>query len=340
VDAELRRFLAGVPNGATVRFPTKRCYAETTAIKVYDRRDLVIDGGGSTFRKVSTSSPSPRPPPSDSNSHPNWRIAGGSDITLRNMIIRGAYTGVPNPGNQFDPGVSIWGVSGIQLLNLSIYNVDGDFVTADPDLRGRWPGSYGAYPFSRRVTIDHLRGENSARQGVSFTHADGGRVANSYLSGVGLASTTGGGAGVDLEIDAGGERVRNVAVVDNTFGKVGYSAIALVPGGSPNVGNVFIARNKMSVPPAACGPAIYLGDASGTKTGIVVVHNVIVTQGDGIRLDNVAGSIGDNVIVHRARPGLCDDPALAPPYPVPVRRVSAGGVLTGNVSRGFGPAVP
>jgi len=321
-ENDIMQFLATVPDGSTVRFPPGGCYAQGTRIQVFDRHDLVIDGGGSTFRKTSPSIPNGRGP----DVHPNWRLAGGSNITLQNLVIRGVFSTQPNPGNELDHGVSIWGVQTAKVLNATISDVDGDFIDADPDLRTGCDRA--RCPVSRDITIDKLRGERASRQGVSFTAVDGAVISNSFISPGTITGT--GGNGVDLETDVDGTILRNVQVVDNEFGAISFSAVAFVPGSSPEVGNVTVARNRMSVHPKNCAPGMNLGSPKGTKEGVVITGNTILTQHDGIRLEGIGGQVSGNSIVKDGPTTLCQ-----PPVSTSVRRIRSSAAVCGNTTRGF-----
>jgi hypothetical protein len=322
VEMEVMAFLDTVPNDSTVQFQPDGCYAQNTVIRVYDRRGLVIDGKGSTFKKVSPSTPHG----TGAAVNPNWRVAGGSNITLQNLTILGAFRAEPNPGNQHDHGVSLWGVRTAKVLNARIRDVDGDFIGTDPDLRTGCDAS--RCPLAFDVTIDRLRGQRASRQGVSFTGVDGAVLSNSSIAPGPITAT--GGNGIDLEIDVPGEILRNIRVIDNRIGEVRFSGVAFVPGASPEVGNVEILGNEMTVPPTTCSAGFTLGSTQGIKSGVIVKGNTILTQHDGIWLEQVAGEVTGNLIRKTIGTPLCEPPAATH-----VRKVGSTATVCGNRILGF-----
>ncbi len=322
---DINRFIASVPAGSVVEFPAGACYAQTASIVIDDRASLTIDGRGATFQKTSPSVPGE----TGASAVPNWRLAGGSQITLQNMVIKGVYRGSPNLPNQFDSGVLIWGTQGVTLRNLSVASVDGDFVTVDPDPRSGAP--LAAATPARDIVVDRLRGRGAARQGVAFTSTIGATVTRSVIDGA--------QNGVDLEPDAPGEPVRDVRIEGNRFGALTYTAVAAIPGESPAVGNVTIVANRMTLPPDSCYAAITVGGDSTApspvlKAGYSIRANTLLTRADGLLLNGVtSGAVAANTITNIGTQGRCTP--LLPA--VPVRAVNSAGVtVLENSELGFG----
>ena len=80
VEDQLMAWLDTVPDNSVVQFPPGACYGLDDTITMEDRVGLTIDGNGSTFKALT---------PGTGN-RDNWRIEGGTNITLKNMIVRGA----------------------------------------------------------------------------------------------------------------------------------------------------------------------------------------------------------------------------------------------------------
>lgn len=89
--AALNGFLSSVPDGSTVEFPTHGCYDQSSTIRVVDRHNLTIHGNGASFSKRSPSVPCES---STNPGAPQWRLQGGSNVTMDNMVINGVY--LPN----------------------------------------------------------------------------------------------------------------------------------------------------------------------------------------------------------------------------------------------------
>src|SRR4051812_2963524 len=123
-QAAISAAIRGCPNGSTVLFPLNQAYHQTDKIVVQGRRNLVIDGNGSSFIKTS--------PARDGVWAPQWHLTGDTNLVLTNMSVRGAY--VPTsprgiiPGNQFEPGIRISGSDSITIRDLNVSNVFGEFV--------------------------------------------------------------------------------------------------------------------------------------------------------------------------------------------------------------------
>lgn len=323
-SGELNRFIATIPARSVVLFPVGGCYAQGMPIVIDDRSDVTIDGRGSTFEKTS---PSVRGE-STLDARPNWRIAGGRDVVLQNVVVKGVYRSVPNSPNQFDSGVLIWGTQRVALRNLSISSVDGDLVTVSPDLRSGAPLAL-ADP-ARGVIVDGLRGLHAARQGIALTASIGALVTRSVIEDVQNA--------IDLEPDVPGEPLRDIQIVGNRFGALVYTAVAAIPGTSPGVGNVTVERNQMTRPPEHCYPAMAFGGDSpapspSLKAGYFIRSNRLMTRGDGLLVNGVTGgSVIDNTVTRVGARASC----AANGPPVPIRLVGSTGIsLAANVDLGY-----
>ncbi|MDQ3643609.1 MAG: hypothetical protein M3450_19615, partial [Actinomycetota bacterium] len=175
VDVTLNSFLAGVPNGATVQFGINACYGLDLSLLLNDRSNLVLDGRGSTFKALTQREDDP--------CRANWRVQAGSNITLKNMTVRGANnTGFDGPRPDFrgqcQHGYSFDSTQGAKLLNSKAYDTWGDPISIGPDRRKA--GDYCAVPPARNVLVDNFHGMNSGRT-VGISHADGVTIQNSYF---------------------------------------------------------------------------------------------------------------------------------------------------------------
>ncbi|MDQ4098239.1 MAG: DUF4082 domain-containing protein, partial [Actinomycetota bacterium] len=319
VENEIMQFLAQVPDGATVQFPEDGIYGQNSTITVADRTDLDIDGNGSTFKKLTPTDP-------DKLNNANWRIAGGDGVTLRNMIIRGSFQppprGTMGQGFPSDHGVSIWGALNLEVRNIQAFNIAGDFLACDPDVR--FGPNYAVDPPCRNVLVDNFHGEHAGRHGFTATHADGFTLQNSSALDVQ-------NEGVDLEIDVDGELLRNIQLLNNQFSDTFGPAIWIPRGSSPNVENITISGNTVLRAGDLCWPAI---DVGGSTRNIFVRDNHLLTKGDGIRLTNVSsGEVSGN----RLENVLFGAPCGFSSNHVPIRLVNSSVTESDNASTGFCP---
>jgi hypothetical protein len=231
VEDEVMAWLASVPDGSTVEFGTGRCYGQDGTVTLTGRNDLVIDGRGSEFRALTLG-----------GSHrSNWRFVGGSDLTVRNLAVRGSNPeGTYDHAVEWQHGFDIEGVQGMTLSNVQARETWGDGI----DL---WHGS--ASPAcgddassARDVLISGATLERIGRQGVAVVDAERVNVQDSTIGPVAWAN-------VDLETDDDCELARQVTVSGNSFGSNGWGVI--VNGGfgaDPQVRDLTVTDNTQTAP--------------------------------------------------------------------------------------------
>ena len=307
------------PDCTTVRFPAGRTYSQTNAIAVIGRRNLVIDGNGSTF----VSSAANRTEASIYDARPNWQIVEGTEVTLRNLTIRGnlppGERGIL-PGNQYNAGIMISGGNGVYVADASVFSVFGEFVVSNPSGFYYGKGALeGQIPTN--VQIDRLHGESAARQCVAVTAAHGFYLRDSTLRDCYQN-------GVDIEHDVAGEPVHDVHIVGNTISGYRFAGIVVPTTYAPgDVGGVEIRRNTTS-PSDTCYPAVLLGGVQANKnplTDIVVADNRLETLYEGVKASHVAsGRVTGNQIILKAAPSLC-----GPPIAAPVRLIDSPNLAVG-----------
>ena len=301
VDAEIRGWLAQVPDHAVARFAAGGCYGQDGPIELVDRTGLTIDGNGATFKALTQGS----------NVRRNWRLQGGSAITLKNMTVRGAnprggiLEGAYNPSFEFQHGYSVEGTQGATLDNVQAFDVYGDFVAIHHDERYNPVTTAPA----RNITIRNARFERNGRQGISPTNVEGFVLENSYLGSVNMNA-------IDIELDFNEGRVTGVKIVGNTFGSVRFSLLGNVGAGyEPIVGDITLDRNTMVGPLISCRPPVYVETPDGLRrAGYTVTNNRLLAYGDafdftGTRNVTVAGNtvtFTDGGCGTRAGVGLID----------------------------------
>ncbi len=319
--------IQGCPDGSTVRFPSQRTYHQTDEIAVVGRRDLVIDGNGSTFV---TSAPNDSAA-SIYDARPNWQIVEGTGVAIRNMTIRGNLPPGPRgilPGNQYNAGIIIYGGDRIRVSDVSVFSVFGEFVVVNPSgFFHRLGAVDGQVPTN--VRVDRLYGEHAARQCVAVTAAKGFWLQDSTMRDCFQN-------GVDIEPDVAGEPVHDVHVVGNSISGYYFSAIVVPTAyADGDVRGVEI-RNNTTSPSDTCYPAVLLGGVQENSIplhDIVVADNTLETLNEGVRASYVAsGAITGNDVTIKAPATLC-----GPPLAIPVRLVESPAVQVRlNSDKGYG----
>lgn len=325
--AAITAAIAGCADGTTVRFPTGRTYHQTHAIVVEGRRNLVIDGNGSTF----ISSAPNESGASIYQARPNWQIVEGVEVTLRNLTVRGNLPAGARgilAGNQYNAGIMIYGGDGIRIADVSVFSVFGEFVVSNPSGFFHGKGALeGQVP--RNVQIDRLSGASAARQCVAVTAARGFHLRDSTLRDCYQN-------GVDIEPDVAGEPVHDVHIVGNTISGFRFAGVAVPTAyASGDVDRVEIAGNTISASDT-CYPAVLLGGVQANRNPlfeIVVADNRLDTLFEGVKATRVAsGHFARNRITIRASPNLC-----GPPAGVPVRLIESPNVsVESNTAVGYG----
>jgi len=280
VEQQLMSFFATVPDGSTINFPANGCYGQDGSLFLPGRNNLVINGNGSTFKALTQGT----------SYRSNWMIQGGSNITLENMIVRGAN---PNAGAtmaaynaalEWQHGIDFGSVQGGTLDNVQIYDVYGDFVEAQEDSRCTdCPGD----PPNRNIVVRSSHFERNGRVGFGLTDVDGFVLENSYIGNVAWDA-------VDIELDYNWEYGRNVQILNNTLGPMRFSLFSNWGVGGSTVGNVTVSGNVENGPLLTCvAPIQVLPPAGVYRSGYTIQNNQLLTYGNGFeftRADNVSVS--------------------------------------------------
>ena len=342
VDAEIAAFLASVPDGDTARFGPGQCYALDSVIVLTKRSSLTVDGNGSTFHKLTAPSVG-----QTSSLNGSWRVSSGSNVTIEHMIIRGSYVpparGTPGQGLNYEHGVALWGVQGATVVDVSVSNVDGDCVSADPDIAAAQDptigGDYRLVPPTRNAVIDGLTCSGAGRHGVAATAAQYLTIENSEISNVQED-------GVDIEIDAPADPVlgipseqdNHITIANNKLHDFYFSAVAFPLGQDPDVGTIAIRNNVTTTPSDTCFAAVYAGDPRFTLGQLDITGNTFLSLGDAIRLTQVgSGDVSGNTLIGPAPNTACYNAALpGGGYPLSTRLINSPNLTAhDNVSNGW-----
>lgn len=205
VTAELQTFIAGAPDGSTIEFPARARYRVDGSIRVEGRNRLVIDGNGSEFVAKT---------PADRNRR-HWWFIGGSDLTVREVIVRGANpaAGTGEAAYRADReaqhGFDISGVAGVLLERVEAYDVWGDFVYIGTGA-GRW---------SSQVVVRDSTFARNGRQGISITGGEDVLIERNRIAEIRRSA-------FDLEPNGPAWGVRRVRIVGNQIGATRLNFVA------------------------------------------------------------------------------------------------------------------
>jgi hypothetical protein len=265
VEDRIMAWLATVPDGSTVQFGPGGCYGQDGTITLTGRSRLVIDGQGSEFRALT---------PGDAG-RANWRFAGGANLTVQNMAVRGT-----NPNGEYvhavewQAGYSVEGVQGMTLSNVQARDTWGDGVML---YHGAYSPACGDDASSARdVVISGALIERTGRQGVAIVDAENVTLQDSTLGPVAWW-------GVDIETDDNCEIARHINIVRNQFGANRYGVIGSVGfGGDPQVGDVTVTDNTQTVEtglPGECwAPVWVLSPDAKYRTGYTFQRNRLLAR--------------------------------------------------------------
>lgn len=200
-------------------------------------------------------------------------VNGGSNITLRDMIIRGAHPSGGTSPSAYVPklegqhGVGLGSVQGALVEDVQIYDVYGDFIAVQWDWRLS-DNVLAAAP-ARDITIRRVRAERNGRQSLFIGHAERVRMEHSYLGDTNQNH-------IDLEPDVVEHMARNITLVDNEFGPVRFTTLGNETGVAPLVGNVTFSRNVVKSPAGTCYPPVWVvAQAGALKSGWTIENNTI-----------------------------------------------------------------
>ena len=325
----LSRFIAGVPDGMTVRFRPGGCYAAGNRIEVRDKTGLTIDGNGSTFRSSAENT-------GKREANPNWLLLRGRDLLITDMKIVGNFhltgtrsqqrvnqastEGEAGATSQPNAGIGIYGGRGITVRDVKIRDVFGDGV-----LTGVSEYVDGSVPSQtpRDVRVERVSATKTARHCFSPNQVVGFRLEDS----VGRDCWYG---ALDAELDDPKQQLQDVHIVGNTFSGFNLLGILVpVAGDGESTRDIEIRDNTFLTPPdQPCNTIIEVGaypKNPNTIPNVVVEDNTMKAHGVGVALDHVRGGrIRGNRIDYEEKG--CSHPRATPP----VRVTNSSGVTVAD----------
>jgi hypothetical protein len=234
----LNEFFSALPDSALVRMPAGARYRVEGVLQLIYRNNLTIEGNGAMIF-ASTEGSGVTPPEGLGHLWPRARshvlIKGGSNITIRNLVVRGAN---PNAGSatgayveEFEGqhGFDVNGVSGLLLENVTVTDTYGDFLYISPD--------YSIPVWAKNITVRGSHFERSGRQGVAIVGAEDVLIETSYIGEVGRTI-------LDIEPLGPGWGAHRITFQNNTFGPCRHLLLSSGGGGS-NVRDIALIGNRL-----------------------------------------------------------------------------------------------
>lgn len=219
VTVAILDWIKTVPDSSTLTFTQNGCYKIEGVLYIYNRNNLVIEGNGATFQAFTDGSA--LPPPSETSAQflkplwprarSHWVTHFGSNITLRNMTVKGANPKAGPTNDAFEVtleaqhGFLLASTKGVLLENVTVNDTYGDLVSLSRGVDS--------------AIVRNNRLERSGRQGVTVDGATNVVVENNTITQIGRSV-------IDIEPPTGTGIVKNVKVVNNNIGRALLTFIA------------------------------------------------------------------------------------------------------------------
>jgi hypothetical protein len=254
----LSGFLQRLPPGAVVSFPNDARYRIEGTVVVNNAHDVTIDGHGATFFATTDGSGVLPGRGAGPRAHwprlrAQWRIRGGSGVTLRDMKVQGANPKGGATADAFVPalegqaGIAIQRAAGVTIDRVHINDTYGD---------GVWITGGSSDVTVRGSTIERI-----GRQGVAVVNGRRIVVEGNRLGGISRSV-------FDLE-PAGRATADDVRLRDNDVGDYGNFLLA-AGGGGPAVNDVLLEGNRVD---GGHGISVFAGIATQRRSGYRIVDN-------------------------------------------------------------------
>jgi hypothetical protein len=257
VGAALNAFVASVPDGSIIAFPTGATYMLNEGIQIANRHNLVFAGNGVTLR-VGTSAGSNDALASSfvlGHQYGGFWDGGNTDIVIRDFVLVGndPTPGTFTEGQEGQANLQITGTDRVEIYNITGSAAPGDFVFITR-VRGAWVHDCRALTIGRngvsvvsgsdilveRVALDvsgyctfdvepddagdtcsnvTLRSCTAISWGNAFLAVEGSHT-GAMIDGIVVDGNTVTGGSIRTIIDNGGtNRMKNISFTNNTGGK-------------------------------------------------------------------------------------------------------------------------
>ncbi|MEY2398570.1 MAG: hypothetical protein QOJ00_1744 [Actinomycetota bacterium] len=313
VQHDLSRFIARVPDGITVRFPPRSCYAADNRIEVRDKTGVTIDGNGSTFKTTSANS-------GTHEANPNWLLLRDRNLVIRDMKIVGNFhlagprsqqrvnqastEGEAGATSQPNAGIGIYGGRSVVVRDVDIRDVFGDGVLTGVS---EYVDASVASQTPRDVHVERVTATKAARHCFS----------PNQVIGFWLEDSTGKDCwygALDAELDDPKQTLQGLHILNNAFSDFNLLGI-FIPVAGENTRDIEIRGNHfLTFPDQPCNTVIEVGiypTNPNTFRNVVVEQNWLKAHGVGIAFDHVEGGrIRGNRVEYEEKG--CNLPAKAP----------------------------
>jgi hypothetical protein len=291
VTTELQAWLDQLPDDVTAELKAGGCYRIEGTVELAGRRKLVLAGNGATLKATTTGTGGRLA----LRTRSQLSIFGSQDITVRDLIVRGAnpHAGVGEaayqPEFEAQHAFSLHGDDGITLDRVQACDVYGDFV---------YIGGTAGTP-SRNVTVEHSRFARNGRQGISITDGEDVLITGNEIDDVRRSV-------FDLEPNTRVDVVRRVRIEHNATGRAHNYWLAN-KGSGVNIGDITIAHNVMREPSGAL--VIVFGPDFGRRGPYTFVDNTFLTTA-AVTDENALGAF---LFAHAANIRLVGNEVRVPP---------------------------
>lgn len=321
VDAELNRVIAAAPAGSTIRLRRQACYGIDGPLVIAGKSRFTLDGDGATVRALT----------SGGARRANIDVRRGTDVSILDVVVQGAFPGPsddglpgngPRNGNETgtQPGVFLQSVHGATVRDVRSSDTGGDCVLVMSDF-DPVQGFVGGP--SADVVIEELDCRHTGRQGVAIVDGERVVVRDSRIGDVYACA-------IHIGTDVDSQVTRDIRIENLRFDSTRSGAVC--NGGeasSPNVANISVVGNRMTVPPASCAGAVHIETPShhqangGTRTGYRFVDNKLRSMGYGFFLSGVSDVevSGNSLEREREEAATCGDYTRSPPQQHPALEI-------------------
>jgi len=245
VTPNLLAWIGSVPDGSVLQFARNGCYRIDGTLRIEGRNNLTFEGNGATFKPLTDGT---ELGPRAARARAVFFFVTGSNITLQNLTVRGAFgLGLNQIGYSLEAqhAFVVGQTVAFHLKNVNAYDVYGDFVYVGP--------------YTRNVLVEHSVFDRSGRQGWDVAGGSNITFDSNYISNVAHAT-------IDLEPANTGD-VDGLTISNNTIqaGRLMFFSI----GGVPVRMNNFRILNNLLVNK----PLKIQANVQGTMTNLTISGN-------------------------------------------------------------------